>query len=164
MTTPQLSVNEFLEGSIEMNMSIVAHTIFWAIKNGLVSGKDDSNKLFDIALNENEINQLHEQNVLGVEQIKLFVIRTKKKDLFAFYFAPDLLAANSLHKSLFGDDFEGISNGKRLWANIMHFTKHDLNTNFLEYRKQFVEFPAYIGHAYARQNVCYYLWQGGLSA
>lgn len=160
----QLTVSEFLEGAVEMNMSFVAHTIFWALKNGLVNSDDDSKRLFNIPLNELEIQQMTEQNLLGVEQVKLFVITTNKEGLYAFYFATDSLSAHSLHRKMFGDDIANITNGKRLWANIMHFTKHDMHTNFFEYRKQFVEFPVYIGHARARQDVCYYLIQGGLTA
>lgn len=159
-----MTVNEFLEGSIEMNMNLSAHTIYWALIKGLVNGTDNAEKMFEIEIDEKEIAQMTERNILGIEQIKLYVISTKKKDLYAFYFATDGLAARSLHQSLFGDDVSNISNGSRLWGKTMHFAKHDIETSFFDYRKQFIQFPAYIGHAYARQSVCYYLIKGGLSA
>lgn len=159
-----MKINEYLEGAISLNMKLVAHTVYWALINQLVSGDDDVTKMFNIPLDEAEINRLTEQNVLGVEKIKLFVIQTQKKDLYAFYFAEDALTASQLHQSLFGEKTTSISNGKRLWLNTMHFVKQGYEMTFLDYRDHLIQFPAYIGHAYARQNVCYYLVPGGITA
>jgi len=159
-----ITVKELFEGAIEYDMKLVAHTVFWALSEKLVSYEDDANKLKQITINEEVIQELTYKNVLGIERIKLFVISTHTPDLFAFYYAENPLDANGLHQTLFGEQAFKISKATRLMAKPMDFATQNLSMNFYEYRKQFIQYPAYIGHAWAGESVCYQLTRNEVMA
>ncbi|MEK3955336.1 hypothetical protein [Psychrobacillus sp. FSL K6-1464] len=152
-----ITVKELFDGAVEYDMKFVAHAIFWALSEKIIGLEDDANKLQEIVLNQEAIQKLTDQNILGIERIKLFVITTNNPSLFAFYFAEDILAASGLHQNLFGEQGTKITKSTRLMSKYMHFATPNLSTNFFEYRKRFVQYPAYIGHAVAGENVCYQL-------
>lgn len=153
-----MTVQEFLEGAVNLDMKRVAHTIFWAIQEGHVKGSDDSNKLLTLHLHDAAISWLTEQNVLGLERIKLFAVKCNPADeLYAFYFAENVEDVDRLHRTLFRQPIEKITNASRLMPKIMHFVKDDIDTSFFSYRDKIVEYPAYIGHAYAGQPIIYNL-------
>lgn len=158
-----MTVDELLEGSVELEMKLVAHAIYWALCEGLVNGNDDATKFFQITLNQEAILRLAEENVLAIGKIQLFVICTSNENQYAFYFAENVFSASQLHTSLFGEKVSRITNGSRLMLKPMYFAKQDCETTFLDYRKQVVEYPAYIGHAWANESVCYQLYQGGIT-
>lgn len=158
-----ITVKELFEGAVEHDMKLVAHTVFWAMSERLVSSEDDSNKLHEIPLNQEKIQELAIKNVLGIERIKLFVIRTTTTDLFAFYFAENALDASGLHQNLFGEQGTSITNGARLMPKRMFFEISNVSMNFYEYRKRFVQFPVYVGHATAGESVCVHLSQKGVA-
>lgn len=158
-----ITVKELFEGAVECDMKLVAHTVFWAMSERLVSSEDDSNKLNDIPLNQEKIQELANKNVLGIERIKLFVIRTNTPNLYSFYFAENALDANALHQNLFGEQGTSISNGARLMPKRMFFETSNVSMNFFEYRKRFVQYPVYVGHASAGENVCVHLSQKGVA-
>lgn len=156
-----ITIKELFDGAIEYDLKLVAHSVFWALSENVVRYEDDAERMNEIELNQEAIQELVNKNILGIERIKLFVIRTQIKDLFAFYFAENVLDANSLHQTLFDEKATNIVNGSRLMAKPMHFATPNLNMNFFDYRKQFVQYPAYIGHVRAGDGVCYQISRNG---
>lgn len=153
-----MSVQEFLEGAVNLDMKCVAHTIFWAIQEGHVKGTDHSSKLLDLHFHDSAIRWLTEQNVLGLERIKLFAVKDNRQDEFyAFYFAETIEEVQQLHQELFKNRVEKITRACRLMPKIMHFVNDDIETSFFTYREKKVEFPTYIGHAIAGQSTIYNL-------
>lgn len=152
-----ITVKELFDGAVECDLKLVAHTIFWALSENVISLEDNADKLQEITLNKQAIQRIADQNILGIERIKLFVVQTNNPNLFAFYFAEDVLSASGLHLNLFGEQGTKISQGSRLMPNSMYFATPNVSMNFYEYRKKFVQYPAYLGHAVAGENVCYQL-------
>lgn len=156
-----MTVQEFLEGAVSFDMNRVAHTIFWAIQEGRVKGDDDASRLLDLHLHDTAITWLTEQNVLGLERIKLFAVKgNTKEELYAFYFAETIEEVQQLHQALFKQRVERITNASRLMPKVMSFMKDGIDTSFFSYREKIVEFPVYIGHALSGQTTIFKL--GGM--
>ena len=78
-----ITVKEILEYAVEGEHSVLAHIIFWGMTTQGISPEDDSNKLKDLEFDREAITALVKNNVLGMGQIKLFVVKVSA-ELFAF--------------------------------------------------------------------------------
>ena len=154
MTT--VTVKEVLDLAIECDMSLVAHHVWWAITEKGVTFQDDIEKLKNISVEQEMVKQLMASNILGIGLIKLFVVKCTDSDVYAFYLAEQALDVTMLHNEKFGK-VEKVTNASRLFPNKMLFADTGLEITLFEYRKKMVQFPAYIGHARATENVLYRL-------
>ena len=145
-----ITVNELFEYSIENEHIATAHAIFWAISQEIVQQTDDSKNLNTITYDNAAIEQLIQNNVLGLGTIKLYLI-TCKNNWYAFYFAKNVLELNNLHRSLFNQDPGKIVEAKRLLHK--YFTVDDEDIQLIDYRKNILSYPAYIGHAKAQSSL-----------
>ncbi len=145
-----IRVGELFEYSIENEHIATAHAIFWAISQGIVKQTDDSNKLKTIEYDKAAVEQLTQSNVLGLGTVKLYIV-TCKNDWYAFYFAKNVLELANLHRSLFNQEPGKIVEAKRLLHK--HFSIDDEDMQLIEYRKNILSYPAYIGHAKAQSSV-----------
>lgn len=150
------TVKEVLDLAVECDMSGVAHHAWWAITQQGIKLQDDIEKLKSIPINHEAINQLVTNNALGIGRIKLFVIKAPGSDLYAFYLAEQSIDATMLHNDKFGR-VEKVTNATRLFPNKMLFADTGVEMTLFEYRKKMVQFPAYLGHARAKENVLYRL-------
>lgn len=150
------TVKDVLDLAVECDMSMLAHHAYWAITQNVVTLQDSSDKLKSIPVDEQAVQTLIESNMLGIGCIKLFVVKTNESNVYAFYFAKDSLEASELHSGKFGT-VQGISNGVRLMPNKMILADTGLEMTLFEYRKKLVQYPAYLGHARAGENVLYRL-------
>ena len=146
------TVKEVLDLAVECDMSMVAHHIWWAMTKKGLALQDDIEKLKNMAVEQEVVQQLMASNILGIGRIKLFVV--KCVDVYAFYLAEQALDVTRLHNEKFGQ-FEQVTNASRLFPNKMLFADTGLEMTLFEYRKKVVQFPAYIGHARATENVLY---------
>lgn len=154
-----ITVQNLLEYSIEQEYSMLAHTIFWAISSQNINPNDDSSVLKNIEFDQVAITNLMQQNVLGLGNIKLFVI-TVAKDIYAFYFAKTSFEALVHHSYLFAKKANQIVEAKRLMHTKMFWPDTDQEMKLIEYRKQLLDFPAYVGHARAGEHILYKLQRG----
>jgi hypothetical protein len=143
-------VSELFEYSIANEQIATAHAIFWAISNNLVATSDDSEKLTTLTYDKAAVAQLTQSNVLGLGTIKLYIIECKN-NWYAFYFAQNVLELASLHRSLFNQEAGKIVEAKRLLNKL--FSIDGEEQFLLDYRKQVLSYPAYIGHAKANSNI-----------
>lgn len=118
-----ITVKDIFDYAVELDLSRLAHSVYWAISNKLVQPNDDSEKLKMLQYEDEVINQLIESNMLGIGRIKLFVIETQRKDWFAFHLAENALDANRLHSNLFRDQGGRITRADRLMIPIMAFAE-----------------------------------------
>lgn len=138
-----------------MDLGELAHRVYWAITQRVVSLDDNSDKLTMIQYDEMEIDNLTQRNMLGIGLVKLFVIKTQNANWYAFYLSKSSLEAHSLHSRLFRENPVSISSAERLMTPLMTFAETGEEMNLYEYRKSLIDFPAYIGHAEAGRHVFY---------
>lgn len=153
-----ITVKEILEYAVEGEHSVLAHMIFWGMTTQGISPEDDSNKLKDLEFDREAITALVKNNVLGMGQIKLFVVKVSS-ELFAFYFARNVLEANAHHTRLFSQKAASIVEAERLLHKSMYLADLDKHMMLVDYRKELLQFPAYIGHAEAGDDRLYRLDQ-----
>lgn len=150
------TVKELLDLAVECDMSGVAHHAWWAITQQGIKLQDDVDKLKNIPVDCEAIKELVSNNTLGIGRVKLFVVKAPNSDLYAFYLAEQSLDATILHNDKFGK-CEKVINATRLLPNKMLFADTGLEMTLFEYRKKIIQFPAYLGHAKAKENVLYRL-------
>lgn len=145
-----INVKELFEFSVSNENIVTAHAIYWALSQKLVNPEDDSQRLINLNFDKATIEQLAKKNVLGLGKIKLYSVECKN-NWFAFYFAKDVLELANLHWTLFGQQPGKIVEANRLL--YMYFTIGSENVLLIDYRKKFLSFPAYVGHAKANSYV-----------
>ncbi|UED78388.1 hypothetical protein FH508_0013025 [Lysinibacillus sp. CD3-6] len=150
-----ITVKEVLEYATEFELCWFAHQVYWAVSTKQIQLEDDSNKLLEVAYDDAAVREMTNRNVLGIGRIKLYVVKSFAQ--YAFYFASDSLEVNMLHQAIFGEVAGAITEAHRLLTKVMYFADFDIQTSLLEYRKTFVQFPAYLGHAAAGQYNLYRL-------
>lgn len=153
-----ITVKELLEYAVEDEHSVLAHTIFWGMTTQGISPEDDSEKLKELEFDREAISALVKNNVLGMGQIKLYVVRVSTEQ-FAFYFARNALEASSHHTRLFFQKPSTIVEAERLLHKYMYLADLDKNMMLVDYRKELLQFPVYIGHARANDHKLYRLDQ-----
>lgn len=158
-----ITVKELMEFSVEYEFDMLAHMFYWAVTTQQVRLEDDSKIMNGLEFDEKIIADLMGKNVLGLRRIKLYVA-TENNTLYTFYFAENVLEASSLHQTLFNQKPVNIIEAPRLMYKQMFIPDIDKEITLIEYRKQVIQFPAYIGHAEAGEYTLYRLdRQGGLS-
>ncbi len=149
------SVQEVLQLSIEVDMSELAHRIFWAISTDQVKVDEDSSSLNKITYDDIAITNMIKQNILKIGKIKLFVVETTNTNLYAFYYSENVLEVSSLHQELFRETPIKITSAAHLLGNTFHF---DMTKNWdilYFHRNQVVAYPYYLGHVKAKHNLLY---------
>lgn len=149
------TVQEVLQLSIEVDMSELAHRIFWAISTDQVKVDEDSSSLDKITYDDEAITNMIKQNILNIGKIKLFVVETTNTNLYAFYYSENVLEVNSLHQELFRETPGKITSAAHLLGNTFHF---DMTKNWdilYFHRNQVVAYPYYLGHVKAKHNLFY---------
>ena len=149
MTQP-ITVQELFDYCIERENTFFAHLIYWALQNKLVGLQDNGSLLQQIDVDMNTVKAYMEQNVLGMRLVKLYVVRGEQ-DAYAFYVAHNGLEAMSLHTKLFGPS-KSIVEAPSLMHRLMHIEYIGEHEFLSDFRKRFVEFPVYIGHAKAHEH------------
>ena len=141
-----ITVKDLLDFSIDHEYSMMAHICYWAITTQNIRPEYDSKVLDQLVFDKQAITQLMEQNVLGLGQIKLYVV-TVSKSLYAFYFARNGLEAASHHRRVFREQPHNVVEAPRLLHKLMYLPSIDKEMFLIDYRKGILQFPAYIGHA-----------------
>ena len=156
MTERPITVQEFMDFALEYDLALLAHGTYWSISKGKVSAGDNVQKMIDLERTPEEdveIENLVQQNFLGIGRIKLFVVQTRQPGWYAFYLAENVLDADGLHRDLFGETSVHVTRSERLMIPYMYFADLDKDQTIYEYRKNVVQFPAYVGHAMAGQHI-----------
>ncbi|WP_153722973.1 hypothetical protein [Sporosarcina cascadiensis] len=149
----EITVGEFFEFAVEMDMSLVAHNIYWALTNGIIGVNDSVEKLKKVKSDDAAVLHLHKTNLLGIGRIKLYAIKTQTKDWFAFYFAEHSLDVFRLHGEKFGENNVNIINAGRLLSKVMASAENGTEEFLFERKKRIAEYPAYVGHAWVGEMV-----------
>ncbi|GEN83599.1 hypothetical protein SLU01_19110 [Sporosarcina luteola] len=150
-----VTVREMFDFAIETDGLNLAHRIYWALSENLVQLEDDSEKLDAIHYDESAIYSMVERNVLSIGRIKLFVIQTSNEKWYSFILAENSLDAYRLYADLFREKPRKVTRSDRLMIPTMDIADTGQQTNLYEYRKNVVQFPAYVGHAEANTKVLY---------
>lgn len=151
----KITVGELFEFAVEMDMSLVAHSIYWALTNGKVDANDNMEKLKKVQSDEAEILRLHKTNLLGTGRNKLYAVKTQTKDWFAFYFAEQALDVFRLHREKFRETNVHLLPADRLLCGVMASAETGKEEFLFERKKRMAEFPAYVGHARAGELVMF---------
>lgn len=149
MTQP-ITVQEMFDFCIERENTFLAHLIYWALQNKLAGLQDDWSLLKEIPVDMETVKDYMEQNILGMRLVKLYVVRDAQ-DYYAFYFAHNSLEVMNLHTPRFGPS-KSIVEAPSLMHRLMHIEAIKDSEFLIDYRKRFVEFPVYIGHARAHEH------------
>lgn len=150
-----ITVQDVFDYAIDTDSKLLAHAVYWALSKKLIRLGDDAASLNLDELDQQEVKRLTDANLLGIGRIQLFVIETDQAGWFAFYFAENVLDASRLHEKVFRTPARKITRANRLMNRFMTLADTQESIWLYEYRKRTVAFPAYIGHAYARDEVLY---------
>ncbi|WP_153732790.1 hypothetical protein [Sporosarcina obsidiansis] len=151
-----ITVQEFFNFSIDIDHSLTAHSIYWAVINQKLSFDDDVKKLQEISLDHETILQMKEQNILGIGKIKLYVMESTHKGWFAFYLAEHSLDVYRLHEERFRESGVKVTQADRLMLRLMKFAETGEEMILYECRKGVKVYPAYVGHVMAGDEVFYW--------
>ena len=154
-----ITVKDMLDYALEIDLSHLAHSIYWALMNEQIQLHDDSEDLKGIEFNETEVQQMMEQNVLDIGKVKLFVMDTKD-NWYAFYLAEHSLDAYRLHETLFREQQRKITRADRLMINLMTFAATGAEESLYDHKKDVLTYPAYVGHAKAGERTLYTMVAG----
>lgn len=155
-----VTVQEVFDYAIESDMLNMAHHIFWALSKGHVTAQCAAEKLQSVEYNEQEISSMIQSNLLSIGKIKLFVIQTQQANSYAFYYAENSLAVYSMHQQLFREKPKKVTNANHLLQEIFEFVDTGTSAMLYEHRRKIVEYPYYLGHAYAGERVLQRLSKG----
>ena len=147
------SVQEVFQLAIEMNMVHLAHRIFWAIAKGKVKMDEDSERLDAIDYDDEAISKMVARNQLSIGKIKLYVVKTRVPELFAFYYSENILDAHALHQDMFREMPKRLTNASHLMPKLFHFDETDAANILYFHRNKVVAYPYYLGHARAGERV-----------
>ncbi|MEK3934378.1 hypothetical protein MKY41_03590 [Sporosarcina sp. FSL W7-1349] len=150
-----VTVKEVFDLAVETDMIRLAHSIYWALGERLVGLQDDSEVLHRLRYEDSAIDSMSEQNVLGIGRFQLFVIETGSEGWYSFILAENFFDAFHLHADLFQERPKNVTKAERLMIPAMLLADTGEEVSLYEYRKSVVAFPAYVGHAKARQRVLY---------
>ncbi|MBO0603705.1 hypothetical protein I2483_18745 [Sporosarcina sp. E16_3] len=148
-----VSVQEVFLLAIEMDMVHLAHRIFWAIAEGLVTVEEDSDRLDAIDYDDEAISKMVARNQLRIGKIKLYVAETTMPDRFAFYYSENVLEAHALHQDMFREKPKRLTNASHLMPKLFHFDETDAADILYFHRNKVVAYPYYLGHARAGERV-----------
>lgn len=160
MNTEPVTVREMFDYAVSIDLSRLAHSIYWALSKQLVQANDNSEKLQAVNFPKEQINKLVESNLLGIGRIGLFVIETKESDWYAFHLAENALDATRLHRELFRESGGKVVRSDRLMIELM-LTADGKEESLYERKKNIVQYPAYVGHARAGEHSLYKVVQKG---
>lgn len=149
-----ITVQDMFDYALEMDLSHLAHSIYWALLTDQVTFQDDSEKLKAIEFDEVEIKRMMEKNDLNIGNVKCFVM-DGPDDWYAFYLAEHSLDVYRLHEELFREQQRNITRADRLMINRMTFMETGAEECLYEHKKEIMHYPAYVGHAKAGERVLY---------
>lgn len=148
-----ITVEELFNYAVDTDMSLTAHSIFWAITNNKIRVEEDSEKLKEIDFDQEAIQQAIKNNILGIGAIKLFVVESKQPNLYAFYLGKDETDAHRMHSERFRETAVKVTHADRLMPNTLTFAETGNEESLYEYRKKVAAFPIYVGHVEAGKRL-----------
>ncbi|MFD1929245.1 hypothetical protein ACFSFY_14475 [Sporosarcina siberiensis] len=156
-----ITVGEILQLAIETDMHGLAHRVFWAISECIVSAEENSEILDNLDYDGEAIARMIAQNVLNIGKVKLFVVETTKPEEFAFYYSENVLETHALHQELFRESAKRLTNAPNLLGRVFEWDEQYNAEVLYFHRKQVVAFPYYLGHARAGERFLYKMVEGG---
>lgn len=148
-----ITVEELFDYAIDTDMSLTAHSIFWAISNQKIRMEEDSEKLKEIDFDQEAIQQSMKENILRIGDIKLFVVESKQPNWYAFYLSKKEADAYRLHSETFRETGVKVTHADRLMPNLLTFVESGEEESLYEYRKRVMQFPVYVGHVEAGKRL-----------
>ena len=148
-----ITVEELFDYAVDTDMSLTAHSIFWAIANEKIRMNEDSKKLKEIKFDHEAIQQSMKDNTLRIGEIKLFVVESKQPNWYAFYFGKKEADAYRLHSEKFRETGVKVTHADRLMPNVLAFAETGKEESLYEYRKKVMQFPVYVGHVEAGKRL-----------
>lgn len=149
------TVQEVFRLTTDLDLKWLGHRVFWALKEGKVQAEDNVERLNEIDYDDVAIEALIAQNKLEIGKIKLYVAETATPELFAFYFAENVLEVSMLHQALFREKPIRIVDGEDLTGKAFEFQDEREAEILFMYRSKISAFPCYLGHAWAGERVFY---------
>lgn len=148
-----ITVEELFDYAVDTDMSLTAHSIYWAITNHKIRMDDDSIKLRVVEFDQEAIQQSMKDNTLRIGDIKLFVVESTQRGWYAFYLSRSQTDAYRLHSERFRETGVKITQADRLMPNLLAFADTGREESLYEYRKKVVAFPVYVGHVEAGKRL-----------
>mgnify|MGYP001279734370 FL=1 len=69
-----MTFNELLMDAIKCDEELMAYSVLWLIKNGIVKGTDSANNVDWDLVNHEEVKELRKRNELNMKPIKLYTV------------------------------------------------------------------------------------------
>lgn len=73
-----MTVNELMYDALKYDEPLLAYSVFWSIKQGLCKAQDHVREFKTELVIQEEVNELVEQNPLGMNTLKLYAMPTKE--------------------------------------------------------------------------------------
>ena len=141
------TVKELFDESIQNDYSFMAHSLYYLLREGLVSSDDPHTVLDHVEVDVNLVDEWMKQNYLGISVEKVYSLKIAD-DEFVFLFAKDPHQAVSYIRK------EWKIQPRNCQEYSLDFTIMRGNefVSFRDMKKDFFSFPAIIGF-YQREKV-----------
>ncbi|ARF16104.1 hypothetical protein [Sporosarcina ureae] len=103
------------------------------ITNQKICMDDDSLKFRVIEFDQEAIQQYIKDNTLCIGDIKLFVLESTQRGLYAFYLSRSQTDAYRLHNERFRETGVKVTHADRLMTNLLTFTDTGKEESLYEY-------------------------------
>lgn len=142
-----MSIRLLFEQAIQFDEPYTAHFIYFAVKNGKVTMEEPFEKLVDIHLSVEELNELSAikaADVLNMRPVKLYAIQ-KNTTTFVFYFAKNALEVQTLHNQLYVEWEKYIIDAyNQMIDKSIYYPETKVTKTFRQLMKETVEFPRWV--------------------
>ena len=134
------TVKELFDECIQNDYSFMAHSLYYLLREGLVSPDDPHNVLDDVEVDMDLVGEWTEQNYLGISVEKVYSLKIAA-DEFVFVFAKDPQQAVSFIRNKWKIQPRNCQEYS-LDFTIMRGKEF---VSFRDMKKDFLSFPAIIG-------------------
>lgn len=139
-----MTVNELLAAALGYEESLLAHSLYCGLMDGVISGTDLVNEQTYSLIDLDKAKSMKDQNVLGIQFMRLYSAPLGNS-LFAMFFAPDEEKAKQLYKKEFKQNCKKmylVDHGMDISTYCLESKKHQ---TWRELRDSLPVLPAYVG-------------------
>lgn len=138
-----MTVAEMFADALENGNSYIAHALFSGLSTGRIHADDLATADTFDRIDAKHVEQLHQQNALGIKPIELYAVPLKKKE-FAMYFAQDLETVKRLHREQFKSDCSKIHNMTRGMDMSMYSLDTKQHETWRQIKDGLAQLPAFV--------------------
>ncbi|MCG7344883.1 hypothetical protein MHZ92_12115 [Sporosarcina sp. ACRSL] len=140
----ELTVKELLHDAFLYDLPLMAHTVYYALQQGLVHLDDPESRIPYKELDYDEITKMKDDNWLRMCTVKLFVVPLGGKR-FAFYLAETPEEVRVEHRTIYGGVARRVNDVSHKMVMSIYCEVTKRSQSFWEIKREVLQFPYYVG-------------------